>query len=108
MSNITFWGAPLPESAHGFKRTIGNALSDLCVVSNGKVRVEYGNYAITEGDRTSAALMGAGTSTTPVECGTTAKNFLGFWVKGSSITGDNRGLYMRLYLDGASLSLIHI
>jgi len=102
MSNIEFWGPVEPESGHGFRRTTGNTLSDLAVVSKGKVRLEFGNYAITEGNRTSAALMGAGTTSQPVECGTTNKNFLGFWVKSSSTSGDNRGLYMRLYMDGTS------
>ena len=102
MSNVVFKGPPPGPWSQGWRRTIGNTLSELAVVCNSSVRQEFGSYAITEGDRASAALFGAGTSTTPVECGTTAKNFLGYWVKSSTTTGDNRGLYMRLYLDGAS------
>lgn len=105
MSNVTYAGTDaLSIKAQGFRRTRDNSLSDLSIVSNRYGRVEFGNFAVSdEGDRTSAVLMGKGTSTTPVNIGTTgSKNFLGFWVEADHISGDVRGLYMRLYMGGAS------
>ncbi len=105
MSNVTYAGInALPVAAHGFRRTRDNSLSDLSLVSAGYGRVELGNFALSdEGDRSSAVLMGKGTSTTPVNIGSTgSKNFLGFWVEADHTSGDVRGLYMRLYMGGAS------
>ena len=51
--------------------------------------------------RSEALLYGVGNSTVPFVTGTANKNFLGFWVKSNATSGDARGLYMRLYLNGA-------
>ena len=105
MSNVTYAGPKeLVTHGHGFRRTKGNSLSDLAIVSNKYGRLEIGNLALSdEGDRTSAVLAGKGTSTTPVSIGSTGdKNFLGFWVEADHTSGDVRGLYMRLYMGGAS------
>lgn len=104
MSNVTYRGGLVEVAAHGFRRSTGNSLSDLSVVSAASGRVEFGNLALSdEGDRTSAVLMGKGTSTTPVNIGTTgSKNFLGFWVEADHTSGDVRGLYMRLFMGGTS------
>lgn len=103
MSNVTYRGSVIKDS-HGFRRTHSNTLSDLAIVSNSAGRVEFGNFAVSdEGDRTVAVLMGKGTSTTPVNIGTTgSKNFLGFWVEADHTSGDVRGLYMRLFMGGTS------
>src|SRR3990167_1873921 len=105
MSNVRYQGTNVIGAlSHGFRRTRGNTLSDLSVVSKKYGRVEFGNFAVSdEGDRTSAVLMGKGTSTTPVSIGSTGdKNFLGFWVEADHTSGDVRGLYLRLYMGGAS------
>ena len=105
MSNVRYAGVNvLSPAAQGFRRTKGNTLSDLAIVSKRYGRLEIGNLALSdEGDRTSAVLFGKGTSTTPVSIGSTGdKNFLGFWVEADHISGDVRGLYMRLYMGGAS------
>lgn len=51
--------------------------------------------------RTAALLQGSGTSAAPTSTATAGKNFLGYWVKSTAASGDARGLYMRLYLEGA-------
>ena len=105
MPSVTYAGVnALSSNAHGFRRTRDNSLSDLSIVSNAAGRVEIGNFALSdEGDRTSAVLMGKGTSSTPVSIGSQgSKNFLGFWVEADQISGDVRGLYMRLFMGGAS------
>lgn len=103
MSNVTYEGGPLVARNHGFRRTRGNTLADLAIVSNQYGRVEVGNLALSdEGDRTSAVLLGKGTSTTPTSIGTNAnKNFLGFWMRSNATTGDTRGMYIRLYIGAA-------
>jgi hypothetical protein len=50
---------------------------------------------------TAALLLGAGTSSDPAETSDADKNFIGFWVKNSATSGDNRGMYLRQYLSGA-------
>lgn len=50
---------------------------------------------------TAAIKMGAGTSATPVAMGSTATNLLGFWGETTATTGDSRGMYLRLYFEGA-------
>lgn len=105
MSDVTYAGVnSLADTAHGFRRTSNNSLSDLSLVSKSFGRVEFGNFALSdEGDRTSAVLMGKGTETTPVNIGTAgSKNFLGFWVQADHTSGDVRGLYMRLFMGGTS------
>ena len=105
MSNVDYAGTnSVSIKAHGFRRTRGNSLSDLAIVSNQYGRVEFGNFGLSdEGDRSVAVLMGKGTSTTPVNIGTQgSKNFLGFWVRADQTSGDVRALYMRLFMGGAS------
>lgn len=51
--------------------------------------------------RTVALLYGVGNSTYPFVWNTANKNALGFWVKSNATSGDARGLYMRLYVNGA-------
>lgn len=53
------------------------------------------------GGATSALLMGAGNSTTPVETGTANQNFLGWWVKSTATSGATRAQYTRLYINGS-------
>ena len=61
-----------------------------------------GNGAVTVGATTTAALLhGAGTAAAPEATSAVNKNFLGYWVKSTAATGDARGLYLRLYLEGA-------
>lgn len=52
--------------------------------------------------RSAALLHGSGTSVAPTLTSAANKNFLGYWVKSSAVSGDARALYARLYLDGAS------
>ena len=53
--------------------------------------------------RSAALLLGSGTSASPTDGATDAdKNFLGFWLKSQAASGDIRGLYLRLYLNGAA------
>lgn len=47
-------------------------------------------------------LAGAGTAADPELTATADKNFLDFRVKSSATSGDARGLYLRLYLSGAT------
>ena len=51
--------------------------------------------------RTAALLYGVGNSSAPYQWQTAGKNALGFWVKSLATSGDSRGLYLRLYLNGA-------
>lgn len=54
--------------------------------------------------RTAAVLHGSGSSSAPTTTATANKNFLGYWVKNTATSGDNRGLYLRQYLSGAGAS----
>jgi hypothetical protein len=49
----------------------------------------------------SALLFGAGSSASPLTSSTADKKFLEFRLKNSATSGDNRGMYLRLYLAGA-------
>jgi hypothetical protein len=61
--------------------------------------VQYGTTA------TAALLEGAGTSSSPYSSGTTAdKNFIGYWLKTTALSGTTRGVYLRLYIAGAGCS----
>lgn len=60
-----------------------------------------GNLKIARSFRTAALLYGVGTSSLPYEWSTANKNALGFWVKSHATSGDARGIYVRLYLNGA-------
>jgi hypothetical protein len=51
---------------------------------------------------TAALLHGSGTSAAPTSTSSAGKNFLGYWTKSTAASGDARGLYMRLYLSGAT------
>jgi len=53
------------------------------------------------GEKSVALLHGAGTSSSPASVATASKNFMGYWVKNSATSGDNRGMYLRQYLAGA-------
>jgi hypothetical protein len=46
-------------------------------------------------------LGGAGTSSVKETTSTANKNFLSYYVENKATSGDNRGLYLRLYLSGA-------
>ena len=48
-----------------------------------------------------ALLHGAGTSSAPETTALTGQNFMGYWLKSTATSGDTRGLYLRLYLNGA-------
>jgi hypothetical protein len=48
-----------------------------------------------------AVLFGAGTSTTRITTATANKRFFNFNVENTATSGDNRGMYLRLYLGGA-------
>ena len=78
--------------------------SELVVASGGKITVEDGG-AIQYGSTATAALLsGAGTSSTPVATATANKNFLGYWLETTATSGDTRGMYLRLYFEGAGVS----
>ncbi len=51
---------------------------------------------------TSAILMAAGASSTRATTATANKNFFEFRVENTATSGDNRGIYNRLYLGGAA------
>ena len=53
------------------------------------------------GGNTSALLLGAGSSSSPRTTSTADTKFMAFYVKNSATSGDNRGMYLRLYLAGA-------
>jgi len=75
--------------------------SELVVASGGKITVEDGG-AIQYGSTATAALLsGAGTSVTPVATASANKNFLGYWLESTATSGDTRGMYLRLYFEGA-------
>lgn len=48
-----------------------------------------------------ALLMGIGTSTTRATAAVADKKFLSFYLENSATSGDNRGMYLRLYMTGA-------
>ena len=48
-----------------------------------------------------ALLLGAGTAAAPEETASADKNFMGYWLKSTAVSGDARGIYLRLYLAGA-------
>jgi len=48
-----------------------------------------------------ALLMGIGTSTTRAKSSVADKKFLSFYLENSATSGDNRGMYLRLYMTGA-------
>lgn len=51
----------------------------------------------------SAKILGAGTSSNPVNYGITANlNGIGLWLKTSAASGDFRGAYIRAYFNGAT------
>lgn len=50
---------------------------------------------------TSGLLMGAGASGAEWDMGTTADNALEFYLATQATTGDSRGMYLRLYFEGA-------
>jgi hypothetical protein len=93
----------IPAKAKGFQRNISDT-DPLSIVVNGQKRVLFGNDALTtEGADPNAFLFGYGTSTTPVEIGTTAGKFMSFYMKNSSTTSAE-GLYLRNYQGGAGSS----
>lgn len=56
---------------------------------------------IPHSSRTAALLYGVGNSSNPYTWGAANKNALGFWVRSNATSGDARGIYARLYLNGA-------
>jgi len=86
----------------GFKRIIDNTTNPLAVLVAGQRRLDLGNAALTqEGAESGALLFGLGTSTTTAKTGTADKKFISFYTENSATSGDNRGIYNRLYLSGA-------
>jgi hypothetical protein len=54
--------------------------------------------------RNTALFMGVGSTTQPFSTAAAGKNFLGFWFesKATTVGSDSRGMYLRLYLNGAT------
>jgi hypothetical protein len=48
-----------------------------------------------------AQLMGLGTSSAPATISAADKKFMSFYLRNNATSGDNRGMYLRLYLGGA-------
>lgn len=64
----------------------------------------YGSILSLGGTATDGLVAGAGASGSEVELGTTAGTALNFRFRGSHTTGDMRGMYLRLDLDGTAAS----
>ena len=77
---------------------------ELVIASGGKLTVEDGGAIQYGATATAALLSGAGTSSTPVATATANKNFLGYWLETTATSGDTRGMYLRLYFEGAGVS----
>lgn len=58
-------------------------------------------YLGTEAPNSSAVLMGTGSSSTRESTSTAGAHFFSFYLENSAATGDNRGMYLRLYHTGA-------
>jgi len=85
----------------GFRREISTT-NPLSIRVAGQERVDFGNATLTqEGADSSALLFGLGTSSTTAKTGTASSKFISFYLENSATSGDNRGIYNRLYLSGA-------
>lgn len=77
---------------------VGDASESIGTLSTSDGVVSFGGTA------TDGLVAGAGSSGSEIELGTTAGSALNFRFRGSHTTGDMRGMYLRLDLDGTAAS----
>ncbi len=86
----------------GFGKIVDRTSNPLAVYSAGQRRFDIGSAVLTqEGAESTALLFGLGTATTRAKTGTADTKFISFYFENSATSGDNRGIYNRLYLSGA-------